>query len=66
MPSLDEYLLDIYYTYLKILQGKERISLLDIKVYADLYGEQFDDWVIDAFLGLDTARLEAWQTKSQP
>lgn len=65
MPVLDESMLEIYYAYLKIMQGKESITLTDVKAYSDLYSIDFEDWEIDAIMGLDLARLKAWQTTQQ-
>lgn len=65
MPVLDESMLEIYYAYLKIMQGKESITLTDVKAYSDLYSVDFEDWEIDAIMGLDLARLKAWQTTQQ-
>ena len=65
MPVLDESMQEIYYAYLKIMQGKESITLTDVKAYSDLYGIDFEDWEIDAIMGLDLERLKAWQTTQQ-
>jgi hypothetical protein len=65
MPTLDEHLSGVFQAFLKISQGKESVSLIDIKAYIDLYDDPLQWWEIDAILGLDKARLEAWQTKSQ-
>ena len=65
MPTLDEHLSGVFRAFLKISQGKESVSLIDIKAYIDLYDDPLQWWEIDAILGLDKARLEAWQTKSQ-
>lgn len=65
MPTLDEELSYVFSTFLKISQGTESITLLDIKTYIDLYDDPLESWEIDTILGLDTARQKAWQTKSQ-
>ena len=65
MPTLDEHLSGVFQAFLKISQGKESVSLIDIKAYIDLYDDPLQWWEIDAILGLDKARLEAWQTKLQ-
>lgn len=65
MPELDRSLYDIYFAFLKIMQGVEQISLVDIKAYSDLFKVEFDDWEIDAILGLDQERLKRWQKTQQ-
>ncbi len=47
------------------MQGKESITLADVKAYCDLYKVEFDDWEIDAIMGLDAERCRAWQTTQQ-
>ena len=43
------------------MQGKENITLVDVKAFSDLYNVEFDDWEVDAIMGLDSERCKAWQ-----
>ena len=63
MPMLDEHQAEIFNCWSKISQGRESVSLSDIKAYIDLYDDPLERWEIDAILGIDRARLEEWQTK---
>lgn len=63
MPSLDDQLSEIFDIYWIILQGKDRISLVDIQAYINIYDDPLERYEIDALLGLDKARLSEWQAK---
>lgn len=47
------------------MQGKESITLADVKAYCDLYKAELDDWEIDAIMELDAERCKAWRTTPQ-
>tara|TARA_R100000278_G_C5402208_1_gene139992 strand:+ start:288 stop:479 length:192 start_codon:yes stop_codon:yes gene_type:complete len=63
MPELKRWHEHIWTAYNKIMQGLERLTLRDIQAYTELYDEPFEQWEVDALMGLDKARLDEWQTK---